>query len=341
MSRLKERKLTNLNRGDLMDGIFSSFGISDVSDISEIGNGNINKTYHIKSKSGEYILQNINGDVFKNPEAVMKNISEICKIFADSDISVPEYLCADNKNFVFYNGQYWRMYRFIDDCGDFRPKDKNKLYGMTFGRFIRIVNSKKFKPEMTIENFHNFGFYLNRLNSAMSGSSLKKIDSGIIMRLRSLNDSLEHIFSADFPKRIIHGDAKKDNVMLGSIQYVIDLDTVMTGYAALDYGDIVRSVCTEKSIDTADLRSLTKGFAEGLGGILSADEINSLYYGLLWVTGELAVRYMTDWLGKDRYFTAKPPTECLKRANELLSQLNIFVNSGDKITDIIYSAFQI
>ena len=323
-----------------MHEILRSFGISEISGISEVGGGNINKTYYIKSESGEYILQNINRNVFKNPESVMKNISAVCRIFADSDISVPEYLCADDRNFVVCDGEYWRMYRFIADC-DYNIKDKDKLYGMAFGKFIRIVNSKKFRPETAIENFHNFGFYLSRLNSAMSGNSLKKIDGSVIMRLRGLDDTLKHIFSADFPKRIIHGDAKKDNIILGNIHYVIDLDTVMTGYAAIDYGDLVRSVCTENSLDIAVLKSLTKGFAEGLGGILSADEINSLYYGILWVTGELAVRYLTDWLVKDRYFTAKTPAECLKRANELLSQLNIFINSGDEITEIIYSAFHI
>ncbi len=323
-----------------MHEIIHSFGISEKS-VNEIGNGNINRTFHVKSDSGDYILQNINKNIFKNPESVMKNISSVCKIFEGKDISVPEYLSADGRNYVEYNGEYWRMYRFIADCTDFKIRDKNRLYGKVFGKFIHTVNSKKFKLETAIEHFHDFGFYLSRLNMAMSGNSLKKIDSGIIMRLQSLKDTLGHIFSADFPKRIIHGDAKKDNVILGNIHYVIDLDTVMTGYAALDYGDLVRSVCTKNSLDTANLTAITKGFAEGLGGILSADEINSLYYGMLWITGELAVRYLTDWLAKDRYFSNKTPAECLRRANELLAQLNNFINSGDEITSIIYSAFQI
>ena len=322
-----------------MNEILQSFGISGISEIYKIGNGHINKTYYIKSDSGEYILQNINKNIFKNPESVMKNISAVCKMFYESSISVPEYLSADGRNFVVSDGEYWRMYRFIGNSGASEIKDKNRTYGKVYGEFIRTVNSKKFKPETAIENFHNFGAYLNRLNLAVSGNSLKKIDSGVIMRLRNLNDTLNHVFSADFPKRIIHGDAKKDNIILGNIHYVIDLDTIMSGYAALDYGDLVRSVCCGNMLNIADLTSLTRGFAEGLNGILSADEINSLYYGILWTTGELAVRYLTDWLSKDRYFAAKTPAECLKRANELLSQLNNFINSGDEITDIIYSAF--
>ena len=58
------------------------------------------------------------------------------------------------------------------------------------------------------------------------------------------------------PERIIHNDTKFNNVLLDEqdkAQCVIDLDTVMPGYVAYDFGDAVRSIINDAPEDEPEL----------------------------------------------------------------------------------------
>lgn len=323
--------------------VTKSFGIDEIISITEINGGHINNTFLIESKNGRYILQSLNSEVFLKPKTVMKNIAKLQRVFENTEqtyVQVPHYLYnSDNLNYTEHDGKIYRMYEYIEPS----ETDLNNKYrsaGFAFGSFIRILGEKSTKLEPTIENYHSYSAYFAQLVTADKNSSLKKIDSIIMRRLDSLEDTLKQVFTVDFPKRNIHGDAKINNIILGKNTTVIDLDTVMKGYAAIDYGDMIRSFCTSEKLNLTLIRDTTNGFAEGLNGTLNDDEIYSLYYGILYVTGELAVRYLTDYLSGGKYFKDKTASSCLSRANELLRQLSIFISHGDEITAIIYKAFK-
>ena len=323
--------------------VTKSFGIDEIISITEINGGHINNTFLIESKNGRYILQSLNSEVFLKPKTVMKNIAKLQRVFENTEqtyVQVPHYLYnSDNLNYTEHDGKIYRMYEYIEPS----ETDLNNKYrsaGFAFGSFIRILGEKSTKLEPTIENYHSYSAYFAQLVTADKNSSLKKIDSIIMRRLDSLEDTLKQVFTGDSPKRNIHGDAKINNIILGKNTTVIDLDTVMKGYAAIDYGDMIRSFCTSEKLNLTLIRDTTNGFAEGLNGTLNDDEIYSLYYGILYVTGELAVRYLTDYLSGGKYFKDKTASSCLSRANELLRQLSIFISHGDEITAIIYKAFK-
>lgn len=325
------------------DEIMRQFGVCDTVRITEIRSGHINTTFLAESSDGErYILQSLNLNVFRSPEAVMGNTAKIEKAFADSSkesVTVPEYLrTADGANFTKSGIGIYRSYKYAEPL----PEKSDRFYmaGYSFGTFIRRLGGRNTSLETTIENFHSFSGYFSSLTAADSGSSLKKIDSIVMRKLSSLRDTLEQVFTVDFPKRNVHNDAKISNIIFGEKCTIIDLDTAMEGYAAIDYGDMIRSVCTAEQLDFTKIRDITNGFADGLGGILTDDEIYSLYYGVLYVTGELAVRYFIDYLSGEKYFRDKTSAECLSRANKLLQQLNLFIKHGGDITAIIYKAFK-
>ena len=98
-------------------------------------------------------------------------------------------------------------------------------------------------------------------------------------------------------------------------------------------------MCRNVISDLNAVREITSGFAQGLGGILSDDEVNSLYYGILWLTGELAVRYLIDYRSENKYFRGKTSAQCLARAEELLSQLKQFTDHGEELKEIVRSQF--
>lgn len=325
------------------DEITKYFGIPNAEEITAVGSGHINATYILKCSDNYYILQQLNRSVFHDPQTVMGNISEIEKIFSalprECAVAVPHYLTADDgKNYTEHDNEIYRMYKFAD----VNPSVPDKFYktGFAFGNFIKILNAGKLNLSPTIENYHSYQSYFYALVTADNNSSFKKIDSTVMRRLADLENMAEQVFTVDFPQRFIHGDAKTDNIIFSEKSVIIDLDTVMKGYAAIDYGDIIRSSCSPEYLDFAVIYDITNGFADGLDSIITDDEIYSLYYGILYVTGELAVRYLTDYLSERKYFRGKTSAECLSRANELLRQLNLFISHGDEITSIIYKTFK-
>ncbi|MDE6780095.1 MAG: aminoglycoside phosphotransferase family protein [Ruminococcus sp.] len=286
-------------------------------EISPIRTGHINRTYLAECRNGKYILQSLNRKVFRNPHAVTGNIRKIEQAFKVSGqdiITVPHYLTAGNENFLEINGEVWRVYEYTENFGF--PENHDYMTGYAFGKFIDILNRENTVLENTIENFHNFDRYYQGL------------PADIMKRFDGLRDRLE--FFRDVPQRNVHNDAKKDNIIFGDRTTIIDLDTAMKGFVAIDYGDMIRS--------GGDIERITQGFADGLNGILSGEEIDSLYYGILYITAELAMRYFADSLADERYFVTKTPDQCRRRAEDLLIQLEYFESNSD-IENIIRKAF--
>ena len=306
------------------DKIPALFGATGIREICKVKTGHINRTFIVTSDSGKYVLQSLNRKAFPDPEAVMSNIRQVEAEFRNcTDIDVPHFLSCGDKNFARADGDIWRMYNYCEGS-----PCKHSFYraGFAYGTFIRIMSCSGASILHVSDGFHDFRKYFTRLTEVCPAESVPPV-------LTALEKRLEHCFDG-VPLRIIHGDAKTDNILIGERCTVLDLDTVMVGTAALDYGDMVRSVCSD-GISAKAVRELTQGFREGIGGLLTEAEKNSLYSGILWMTGELAVRYLTDYYSKDRYFHGKTCEQCLIRSDELLKQLDSFLEAEAVFKSII------
>ena len=306
------------------------FGVEGGCSIAPLKTGHINSTYKVTAAGGVYILQSLNRTIFRRPEDVMANISSVQQAFESSGCNmaaVPEYLISDGRNYAETDGEFWRMYRYIEP---YETDGKDFITGYAFGTFIRVVDRVKLVP--VIEGYHDFGWYYSRLRAIAP-------DGCIAPELSELSGLLSSVFTSGIPRRNIHGDAKTDNIITGERACIIDLDTVMCGYAALDFGDMIRSLSTGSQPDLNRIEAAAKGFAEGLDGLLTSDEVSTLYYGILWTTGELAVRYLTDSMSREKYFRGKTSQECRDRAGALLGQLRMFLSLRGEIEDIIERSF--
>lgn len=311
--------------------IASLFGVSDVSEISELKGGHINRTYLVTAPSGRYVLQSLNREVFAYPGTVMRNISAVEEAFSrleNSTVTVPRYLSAKGANFLEADGEIWRMYVYTA----FEETDQSSRYlmGLSFGTFIKAVNSENIRLGTAIDGFRSFSRYFEKL-SCIAPEKSEMFDC--------LGEKLDAVFTEKLPMRNVHNDAKADNVIIGRQCTVIDLDTAMPGYAALDYGDMIRSVCKRTAPDMTTVGEITRGFAEGLDGLLTEKEIVSLYYGILWAAGELSMRYYIDGIGRYGYFKGKTPEECICRGDELYVQLCAFMEREEEICEIIGEEF--
>ena len=151
------------------------------------------------------------------------------------------------------------------------------------------------------------------------------------------------------PTRITHNDAKIDNVLMnknsGKGQCVIDLDTVMPGLVIYDFGDMVRTFTNplredDKNVDEVTMRinifeSLTKGYLEELAEYLQKPEIDNLVLGAIFITYEQAVRYLTDYLLGDKYYTIGYENQNLIRARNQLKLLDSIIEQKVIMEEIV------
>jgi hypothetical protein len=130
------------------------------------------------------------------------------------------------------------------------------------------------------------------------------------------------------PLRVTHNDTKTSNILFDAYTYehlsVIDLDTVMPGLVAFDFGDAIRvagSTCVEDerdlskvALDMEKYEAFTRGFVTTLGKAVTKAEIDSLALGAVAMTIECGMRFLTDYLNGDKYFKIHYPDQNLVRA---------------------------
>ena len=130
------------------------------------------------------------------------------------------------------------------------------------------------------------------------------------------------------PLRVTHNDTKLNNILFdkrtGKPLCIIDLDTIMPGFSAFDFGDAIRSGASTASEDERDLSrvslsldlydAFSEGFLKGCGGSLTETEKEMLPMGAKLMTMECGIRFLTDYLQGDRYFRIHRPHQNLDRA---------------------------
>ena len=151
------------------------------------------------------------------------------------------------------------------------------------------------------------------------------------------------------PLRVTHNDTKLNNVAIdkatGQALSVLDLDTVMPGAMAHDFGDSIRTVantCLEDDPNTDNVhldlnkyRAFCKGFLGEVKGNLTDLEKKTLNLGAFTITIELAVRFLTDYIQGDTYFKTKYPGQNLDRTRNQLKLASEMLEKKDQMDAIL------
>lgn len=311
----------------------------DVVSVEPYGSGHINDTFRlIMNTNGEeksYILQRMNGDIFKNSDELMENVVKVTtflkeKITARGGDPERETLQiiptkAGENYHKEENGEGWRVTPFIKDTVSYDAGGREELNksGIAFGNFQYLLSDFPAKElHETIPNFHNTTNRLENFKKAVKADvagRVKEVEEEIRFILEREEDC--HFFgnllaNGEVPLRVTHNDTKLNNVLFdkdtGKAICVIDLDTVMPGFAAHDFGDTIRFGASTAAEDEKDLDKVScdmelfeayfDGFMEGCRGSLTKREVETLPMGAKVITLEQGIRFLTDYLEGDTYY---------------------------------------
>lgn len=342
------------------------------------GSGHINDTYCLYNKQPHepnYLLQRINHHVFKDVSALTDNIYLVLnylkkkmQLLQQRDLQVLELIPAKNKMLYHKDedGNYWRMYVFIKDSKSFdivETEQQAEEGGRAFGQFQALLSDMNASLlSETIVDFHNILFRLDNFNKALKenkanrAANVQEEIDFILARVTQMRRIYDMGQQGLLPKRITHNDTKFNNILFNQQDKaicVIDLDTVMPGYVAYDFGDAIRTIINTAAEDEADLSKIklniplfeayTKGYLAEAGKFLTANEVKSLLLGVFLLPYMQAVRFLTDYLEGDHYFKIAYPEHNLVRTKAQLHLLKQLEEHEAELQEIIstYSIYKL
>ena len=231
---------------------------------------------------------------------------------------------------------YWRVYEFVEGSICLQlPETEEDFYqsAVAFGQFQQQL--KDFPAETlheTIPNFHNtidrYRIFHETLSADPMGRAahVQEEIAFVLAREQEAGTLVNLLRAGKLPLRVTHNDTKLNNVMLDEATRtplcVIDLDTVMPGLSAYDFGDSIRFGAATAAEDETDLskmemslslfRTYTKGFVKACPGLTDLEK-KMLPMGAKLMTLECGVRFLTDYLNGDTYFKIHRPDHNLDR----------------------------
>ena len=333
------------------------------------GCGHINETYVFRDGGGRrFILQKINTDVFRDPDGLMENIVRVTaflrtKIAARGGNPDRETLTVvpthDGAPYLRDpDGGCWRVYPFIEDTISYQTVDQPEVFeaaAEAFGQFQRdLADFPAAQMHETIPHFHDTPDRYRQLADAASRDPMGRLQTAAPewafaqARGAGCGTIVNAIAAGTVPLRVTHNDTKLNNVMLDArtrrALCVIDLDTVMPGLAAYDFGDSIRFGASTGAEDERDLariamdlglyETFTRGFVRACGE-MNAAERESLPFGAKIMTLECGLRFLTDYLDGDHYFSIARPAHNLDRARTQIRLVEDMENKWDAMQRIV------
>jgi hypothetical protein len=327
------------------------------------GNGHINDTVLLTCVTGQrYVVQRVNARVFPRPGLVMANIEQVCAFLATrSEALAAEGMCAlslvPTRSGASYrvddHGDYWRCYPFIEDTSVVEQVSAPEQAWQAANGFARFNGHlAAFDASVlheTIADFHHTPKRLQRLQAAVTADSQGRLrhctdEVAWATDQQDLAGSLLAAHAAGaVPLRVTHNDTKINNVLFTAdgarARCVIDLDTLMPGLSLYDIGDLIRTAScrapedgdpADMVVDSDCISAIVDGWLSGVGASVTAGERALMIRAGAVITYEVGIRFLTDYLDGDRYFSVKHPEHNLQRARaQLALASNIMAREDD------------
>ena len=313
--------------------------------------GLINQTFIVthQASSNRYILQQLNTTIFKNPKAISANIklASACILAVDENYPVIKTNQTINGEDYFIDDQnyYWRLIDFIENTitiESISTVDQAFQTAYSFGKFTSLLqnaNTERFIP--AIPDFHNLDLRFNQFKNAYANaederkSQAKDCIDYLLSRIEIISIFKNIEKEKLIPKRIIHADTKISNILFDANSLepkaVIDWDTIMSGYFISDLGDMIRTMVCEAGENETNLdnivfrkeyyQAIISGYKDAIA--LTENELNLLSYAGKFMTYMQAMRFLTDYLNHDVYYSITYAEQNLDRAKNQCQLLHV------------------
>ncbi|MBR5407141.1 MAG: aminoglycoside phosphotransferase family protein [Lachnospiraceae bacterium] len=309
--------------------LINNFISEPVNGISELAGGHINASFLVDA-SEKYVLQRLNKNLYgghlKELEHNYLQYSSACR---ESGNYVGKWYCPvwlRSRNGSFFHtdnaGNIWRVYRYMpsDPVPVMSSRDGAFGIGRSLGKLHRILGKcTDIKTIETTKHLHDLEYHYGkfRMQDSSKTERVEELDHIISSKI----DSMLHITVP--AGKTIHGDAKVSNMIFedGEAVGFIDLDTIMTGSVFDDIADCLRS-CRAYEDGASEAEIITwfnMGYEEGAGIVFSKDEAELALQNVSRNRFVLGIRYYTDYLSSEGYFTEEYPGQSLEKARRLLS----------------------
>jgi len=345
----------------MLNEVLSNFGLNPSGyQIQAFGSGLINHTYKISGEKETYILQEINSEVFKSPKDIAENMASMQKYL---NYLYPGYLFVGtlpSADFLFEsdNGKYYRLFPFVKGSQTINfVNSKKEAFeaARQFGRFTYLLRDFDLNSlNYTLTNFHDLPLRFDqfKLSARIASKDRMEEASSEIKQVYSHYDILETyksiLINKEIPVRAIHHDTKISNVLFDDQENglcVIDLDTVMPGYFWSDVGDMMRTYLSPANEEETDLSKITiredvfravcKGYLSEMAEILTLNERKYFTFSGKLMIYMQAIRFLTDYLNNDIYYSSKYEGHNLNRAKNQFTLLNAYIIAEEKFKNKI------
>ncbi|MBQ7825079.1 MAG: aminoglycoside phosphotransferase family protein [Clostridia bacterium] len=344
--------------------------------IAPYGNGHINHTFCICVDVGaeapvRYILQRVNRYVFPQPENVIENIARVTEYLRgviekaggnpDRETLTLVKTNEGENFFIDEDGELWRVYLFVEETISRDLPDTPELFalsGAAFGRFMcQLEGYDASTLHEAIKDFHNTPARYGQLMDAVrrnDAGRLGEVGPELAFCMgygEQVHTLLRALAAGEIPLRVTHNDTKLNNVLLdaktGEGVCVIDLDTVMPGLAAYDFGDSIRFGANTAAEDERDLdkvqfslemyEAFVRGYLSEAGSVMGQRERELLPMGAKLMTLECGMRFLADHLNGDKYFRIHREGHNLDRARTQFKLVRCMEENWDAMMDIVRS----
>lgn len=346
----------------MTDTILKAYGLQETARLEPLTSGLINRTWKVIEGENQFILQQINDQVFKKPYDLAENIRMVDLYLKEHS---PQYLFVSpistvaNADLYFVKDEgYFRLFPFIKGSHTIEvvstPEQAFEA-AFQFGKFTRLLSGfDATNLHITIPDFHNLTLRYRQFEEALEKGNPNRIKQSqslteaIKKQLGILTDFEKIKKSKNVKQRVAHHDTKISNVLFddnGKGICIIDLDTIMPGYFISDVGDMLRTYLSPANEEVKDFttievredffRAIVQGYIQAMENELTEEERGLMLYSGLFLTYMQAIRFLTDHFNNDIYYGARYEDHNFVRAGNQLQLLKVLIEKSDVLEKIV------
>lgn len=329
------------------DQILIEFNLSGPFEVTKAPFGLINKTFFVRAKEGDFVLQELHRIVGKETCLDAKTVTDFIRAQQDTKtvtdfarsqgISVPEFLASrSGQAWTNYQGTLWRVMKRLPGISMDTINSSNQAYsaGRLTGEFHSALKNFDYRCQGSIPHFHDTRYIFEQfkdiverpLNMGLASDLGKEIETVLI-------EVPKQLLPTHLPRQIIHGDLKISNYLFEkeNATALLDFDTCISRSPLIDLGDALRSWCNTVGEDN-EVASFNKdiyaaarmGYTETAS--LSEEERELIPQAFRLLVIEQAMRFLKDYF-EDNYYAWNPEKFESRRQHNLVrtrGQLSLF-----------------